>query len=289
MKIFNRLIKEGFSERKEYFWNFDGIQVPRIIPVGAKKIEALLDIERHHKQQLENNKSLPNVLEFKKLIRERFKGIKYIEEFPIPIKSEVWRDIYSSFDGRNKGTINKRWFSLDFYFPEYGRAIQLDSKVGHGTGENKVRDSAEDTYLWYLYGITTFRSSKLQFKDEIDKEIERITKEINSWEKLGEEINFDYSEQFIDFIYSYFNVELEFIERVLGRNLIYNEFTGEKLIGDGGTKVIISEKKLTSKDRSILNSNTVNAFIMGGIELPVKENIKYLFRILFKEDIIFEP
>jgi len=279
MKEFDRLILEKLWTRKEYYWEFKGYKIPRIIHPSARKIEAILDIERHHEQLIKNNKSLPNVARFKEFMKREFRNIEMIEEFPIPICIPLWKDIYK---GKSKGTINKTWFSLDFYLPEYGIAIQLDSKVGHGRQEDQERDLSEDIYLWYQHGITTIRSAKLQYENLVEEEEDRLKKEIKSLKP--KRIEFDFREIFVEFIKSYYKIELSFIERHLLKGLIYNEITGEK-ISNRDIKFSEIESGLFSSDRKSLDEVTINSFIMGGIELSTRENIKYLYRILFGGDL----
>lgn len=284
MKVFDRLILEKIWDRKEYYWDFNGYKIPRIIHPGARKIEAVLDIEHHHNQLMSNNKSLPNVIRFKEFMKKEFGNIRVIEEFPVPICSSLWKEIYSDHGGKKPGTIEKTWFSLDFYLPEYGVAIQLDSKIGHGTKDNQIRDLSEDIYLWYQHGITTIRSSKLQFDNLVDEEKERLRKEIKSLKP--KEATLDFKGVFVEFIKSYYEVELGFIKKYLLNNLIYNEITGEKITNKN---IEISEKDLSYKDKNSLDDTVKNSFIMGGIELSLRENVKYLFRILFDEDLKLKP
>lgn len=281
MKEFDRLILEKLWTRKEYYWDFNGYKIPRIIHPSARKIEAILDIKHHHDQLVKNNKSLPNVSRFKEFMKKEFRGIEVIEEFPIPICTSLWKEVYK---GKSQGTINKTWFSLDFYLPEYGVAIQLDSKIGHGKQENQIRDLSEDIYLWYQHGITTIRSAKLQFDDLFEEEEERLKKEIGSLKP--KKIEFDFKDIFVEFIKSYYKTELSFIKRHLLDSLIYNEITGEKV---QNKDIEFSESKLFSSDRKSLEEITINSFIMEGVELSTRENIKYLYRLLFGGDLKMKP
>lgn len=281
MKEFDRLILEKLWTRKEYYWDFNGYKIPRIIHPSARKIEAILDIKHHHDQLVKNNKSLPNVSRFKEFMKKEFRGIEVIEEFPIPICTSLWKEVYK---GKSQGTINKTWFSLDFYLPEYGVAIQLDSKIGHGKQENQIRDLSEDIYLWFQHGITTIRSAKLQFDDLFEEEEERLKKEINSLKP--KKVEFDFKDIFIEFIKSYYKTEISFIKRHLLNSLIYNEITGEKV---QNKDIEFSESNLFSSDRKSLEEITINSFIMEGVELSTRENIKYLYRLLFGGDLKMKP
>ena len=286
MKMFDRLIEENLWTRKEYYWDFQGYKVPRLISGGAVKIEETrLDIENNHNNLVENNKNLPNVKEFKRFFKKEFKDYLLIEEFPIPIIRETWKHVYMSYGGRKPGTMNKMWFSLDFYIPALKTAIQLDSKIGHGTNDNKIRDLAEDVYLWFTHGITTIRSSKLQFEDLIGEETKRLKEEIG---KLKEKrsIEFDFTRQFIEFIYSYYEKEFLFLEKFVTGSLIYNEISGEKTESESVTLYL---SKMSNKDREFLKETTINSFIMGGVELTRQENISYLYRSLFRGDLKFKP
>ena len=284
MGIFSNLIKENLWCRKEYFWEFDGYKVPRIISGKSRNIEdVILDIEKNHYNLLENNKELPNVNEFKKFFNSKY-DFKLIEEFPVPINSDIWKDIYRGLGGKKSSTENKGWFSLDFYIPDLGVAIQLDSKIAHGTNDNKIRDNAEDIYLWSTHDIVTIRSSKLQFEDLRKEEFIRLEKEINSFERKT--LKFDYSEEFIKFIEDYYKEEFGFIRKYLFNNSFYNEITGERSDSKKDELVI---SKLPKEDQSFLEETVINSFIMEGIELTRQENISYLYRLLFKKEVIFKP
>lgn len=273
----NNLIKKNIWTNPNYFWEFEGNKIPRLIPEGARHIDECLDIENNHNDLLKQNESLPNVKEFKKILRDYFPNLKVIEEYPIPIKKDRWKLTCKFNQGMDSSEENKNWFSLDFYFPEYGRVIQLDSIIGHGSPEQKIRDKAEDNYLRSSYNLKTFRTSQLQFPEKIEEETERIVKEINSWRKPNYNfgpLDSDYEEIFLDFIFSYYKEEIKFLEEELGP-LWYKD-------GDP----IINRHELSEDDQNI--ENRANSFIMKGVMLTFEESLKYFYRTLTERELIIK-
>ena len=263
--IVNRILDKAW-EKKEYYWVFCGNKIPRLISGRAKDIEALLDIKNHHYQQIENNKTLPNVQAFKRFMSEEFPKLKAIEEFPIPIDRSLFWIPLAEKHKLNDQDKRKLWFSLDFYIPQKRLAIQLDSIIGHGKENQKLRDEAEDNYLEEVYEIETIRTSTLQFEDKREEECNRLKRLIEE-HKDNPKTEFNFIPEFREFFFEYYGDEIRLIETYYGSKIIKK-----------GDDVYIDKSQLSWKTKKLLETEKINSFIMEGVEVTVEENIKYLVR-----------
>lgn len=278
MKISDSIIFSIFGKKDNFFWNLGRYRVPYVYP---KKYLASFgeyggNNRDHREKLLKRNKELPNCIKFKEFLGNKFKDLEYIEEFPVPIVSSIWEEFYKELEGQDKKEINKKWFSLDFYFPEYNTAIQLDSIIGH-SGNLSIRDIAEDRYLASRYGIKTIRSSKLQFKNLEQEEFNRLEKEIRSFGKSL--FTFDYNEIFCEIFREEFKQELEFIESNLIKYMFVNNITGDNL---EDKKIKLEEKEVPTWFNDPIYSPFINSKVPGGIALlPRRARVSYLLKELF--------
>jgi hypothetical protein len=286
MKISDSIIFNIFGKRDNFFWDLGKYRVPYVYP---KKYLASFgeyggNNKDHREKLLKNNKELPNCIKFKEFLENKFKDLEYIEEFPVPIVSSVWEDFYKELGGLDGKEINKKWFSLDFYFPEYNTAIQLDSIMGH-SGNLSIRDIAEDRYLASRHGIKTIRSSKLQFKNLEQEEFNRLEKEIESLKKSL--FTFDYNETFCKIFREEFKQELEFIESNLIKYMFVNNITGENL---ENKRIILDEKEIPEWFKDSIYSPFINSRIPGGItKISKRSRVSYILKELFGYSLFIKP
>ena len=82
----------------------------------------------------------------------------YIREFPLPIISkELYRDLARKFKDSNllNSIWNNKFFMLDYFFPNLGLAVELDS---HWHDGREKEDKIRDLYIESTYGIKVIRA-----------------------------------------------------------------------------------------------------------------------------------
>ena len=282
MQIPNQIILESFWDDRNSYWELGGIKIPRLYP--EIYIQTLgkrgTDNENYRDFMIKREKNSPNLIVFEDFIKKKFPGITIIKEFPIPISSKDWIETFEYFGGHSIKEKNKKWFSLDYYLPEYNTAIQLDSIIGH-SGNLSIKDLSEDHYLRFNHGIQTIRSSKLQFPDLIEKELKRLSEIFTSLEKVENRLRFE--DTFCNIFRDIFSSQLEFIEKTCLFKLYYNDISGEEL-GNEITIKISNEKEISwLKEWPVFNPYSPDNKWQSN-----KKTVKFLIKRLFNKDIFFE-
>ena len=125
-----------------------GTEIYKVGPYILPKRIGNLKLKEIRGNYIYKGKYNPNVQEFLRFMEEEFPEINFIQELIIPT---------------NKFVIQYR--SLDFFIPNIGVAIELDS---HYHDDTKESDKRTDLYLYKKYGIKTLR---VRLASQTEKEI----------------------------------------------------------------------------------------------------------------------
>lgn len=147
-----------------------GYLIPRKI---TSKDGNELNLYRIRKKYLEDSEDNPNTKTLLEFLSTKYPGVKYIQEFPIPMK-----DFF----------LNYR--CLDFFLPEYGVGIELDS---HYHDDSKDNDTRSDLYIYQKYGVKVLR---LRLASEVTKEkdLGRLDKFFHTHKPLEFNFPFEFSD-----------------------------------------------------------------------------------------------
>lgn len=160
----------------EAVFDVSGYLVPRKI---TSKDGNGLNLYRIRKKYLEDSVDNPNTKTLIEFLSTKYPGVKYIQELPIPMKGFF---------------LNYR--CLDFFLPEYGVGIELDS---HYHDDSKDNDTRSDLYIYQKYGVKVLR---LRLASEVTKEkdLGRLDKFFYTHKPLG----FNFPLEFSDIVASEF-------------------------------------------------------------------------------------
>lgn len=141
-KIKNIILKH-VSNSKDYVELIDNCYIiPKHI-VG--KGNRLIDLPSLRKKLLVNQSSYSK--NFKEYLDNL--NIRYFQEHIVLIRDQkLWNSIQSEFNI----SIERLYFSLDYYLPEYEIAVEIDSNL-HDVNYDRARDE----YIFRSYGVKTIR------------------------------------------------------------------------------------------------------------------------------------
>ena len=175
----------------EYVFLLDNnYYIPKFLYKEKKKINLL-----KYRNKFLNNQSQYS-LNFKEDLEKL--GYNFIQEFTIIIiYKDIWEEILNTFGIIDESTRSITYFSLDYYLPDIGLAIEIDSDY-HKNRE--LYDKARDIYIENMYGINTLRFynygdnvyKRKEYLSLLKQSINTKTKYITSW-NLTSRIFFDYS------------------------------------------------------------------------------------------------
>lgn len=138
-----------------------------------------LNLYQIRKKYLEDSEDNPNTKTFLEFLEKKYPRIKYIQELPVPMK-----DFF----------LNYR--CLDFFLPEYGLGIELDS---HYHDDSKDNDTRSDLYIYQRYGVKVIRV-RLASEVTKEKDLKELDKFFHTYKPLG----FNFPLEFLDIIASEF-------------------------------------------------------------------------------------
>lgn len=185
------LIRLYVMRSNEYVFLLDNnYYIPKFLYKEKKKINLL-----KYRNKFLNNQSQYS-LNFKEDLEKL--GYNFIQEFTIIIiYKDIWEEILNTFGIIDESTRSITYFSLDYYLPDIGLAIEIDSDY-HKNRE--LYDKARDIYIENMYGINTLRFynygdnayKRKEYLSLLKQSINTKTKYITSW-NLTSRIFFDYS------------------------------------------------------------------------------------------------
>lgn len=124
----------------------------------------------------------PNLLGFEKAIRS-YKGHipDYYIEVPLAYKDpDLFLKLYEKrFQGKDLENARRGFGRLDIYIPEYGAAIELDSKTFHREGIEVPLDEAKENMILEFYNIKTVH--RLNFASRDPDEIKKATAKLHNY------------------------------------------------------------------------------------------------------------
>lgn len=160
----------------EVVFEVSGYLVPRKI---TSKDGNELNLYRIRKKYLEDSEDNPNTKTLIEFLSTKYPEVNYIQEFPIPMK-----DFF----------LNYR--CLDFFLPEYGVGIELDS---HYHDDSKDDDTRSDLYIYQKYGVRVLRF-RLASETTKEKDLKELDKFFHTHKPLG----FNFPLEFSDIVASEF-------------------------------------------------------------------------------------
>lgn len=172
-----------------------GTEIYKVGPYILPKQIGNLKLKEIRGNYIYKGKYNPNVQEFLRFMEEEFPEINFIQELIIPT---------------NKFVIQYR--SLDFFIPNIGVAIELDS---HYHDDTKESDKRTDLYLYKKYGIKTLR---VRLASQTEKEIglNKLRKLFKTTKFLDFPWPLDFSEQIAEEFKNKYKeemMELEILEK----------------------------------------------------------------------------
>lgn len=160
---------------------------------------------------------------------------KYIKEFPVPIMDrELWEEILSKEEVPKTRTElwEKHYILSDYFFYKAKFIVEIDSSYHD---EKAIDDRVRDTYMYFKYGLPTYRFyeygksdiTRIKFYKSIKKNIK------NSYSSLsGLNVYNNYMFDFSDIIVNNFIISnrgaLEFIDKLYRYIGGYNSFKFRK-------------------------------------------------------------
>lgn len=222
------MIKRYVTRSSEYIFTITGGNMIFSIPKLVYSENKTINILKYRQKALATQQSSFS-LSFKEDIDKL--GINYIQEFPIIItEHEIWKD-YLNYFGSTRETI---YFSLDYYFPDIGLAVEIDSSY-HDNRKNY--DKARDKYLECVCGIYTLRfyeygknqkSRKISL-DSLKKEIGLLSNYRKSW-GLCPPLGPDYSDILLDNFVRDNKFEIEILEKLMDLSISFRNSIGMDII-----------------------------------------------------------
>jgi hypothetical protein len=155
-------LKDALEKREDKLvLSFGSTRVGRFI-IDPYNSSNTFDLKKDRKAIInsEKYKDNPNVVFFEKYFSEFVNSLpknerwKY-EYYPeVPFRNpntNLYSSLYSRFGGVGSGKVRK-WFRVDYYFPVFGIALELDSKTYHA---DIAIDQAKENILFHTLGLPT--------------------------------------------------------------------------------------------------------------------------------------
>lgn len=165
----------------EAVFEVSGYLIPRKI---TSKDGNELNLYKIRKKYLEDSEDNPNTKTLLEFLSTKYPEVKYIQELPIPMKGFF---------------LNYR--CLDFFLPEYGVGIELDS---HYHDDSKDNDTRSDLYIYQRYGVKVLR---FRLASETTKE--KDLKELDKFFHTHKPLEFSFPLEFSDIVSSEFREKYE--------------------------------------------------------------------------------
>lgn len=193
----------------------------RFTPEGKDPIHFRDNLKIDRMNRLKQSRENSNNLNFEKTCKELFirEGLSLIPEYSVILDRELWKSCY---EGRDLRFIKRNYISLDYFIPELGIVIELDSTYHE---KNEQEDLARDLYLLKKYGVRTLRfrgfgcddsNIHAKLKSDLEDQITGLRGNrlnpsvIDQREFLVKELSLVYSEE-LRIIDSYFNLPENFL------------------------------------------------------------------------------
>lgn len=182
IELIKRSIEQYVERNGDYVFTLDRFRIPKFFYNSKENKRVNIQWSRSNFLKSQSSYSI----KFKKDI-DKIQDLKYIQEFPIIITfTDIWNNMLKCF-GSNK---DSSFFSLDYYFPEIGLNVEIDSPYHDN---RRGYDMARDEYLRFVCGINTIRfyeygkdnNKRKEYINCLRQKYEEAKNHMTSWNLLS--------------------------------------------------------------------------------------------------------